>query len=1047
MTRRKIVDKMPHRLTETDPLGGVTTYAYNGRHQVLSARDALGHTTINSYDANGNLLDTADPLGKKTVYTYNTQGLPLTVTDPLNGTTTFKYDATGHVTSQTDALNNVTSFTYDANGNKLTQAVTRTRSDGTLETLTTSFVYDGDNRVTKTTNPDGTFTRVLYNAIGKQSDTFDPLNRPTHYDYDVNGRLTKVTHRDLTFETYAYDANDRKISMLDRASRQTLYEYDVVGRLKKTTAPDLSFTQAVYDAAGRTTQTIDALKNSTFYGYDDADRPTSVTDAAGKISTFAYDAAGNQTSMTDALQHTTTFVYDAANRRTQTIYHDKSTDSVAYDALGRQIAKTDQAGKSTQFAYDAVGRLSSVAQFLNNVPLVTSYGYDEIGNRISQTDANGHVTRFAYDQLGRRASRTLPVGQSESYAYDAAGNLISRKDFNGHATTFTYDNMNRLAQKTADAFFSTGTCAPVAGLPVCGATLVTYSYTATGRRQSMTDAAGSTTYSYDSRDRLLTKATTFGTLTYTYDVAGNALTLKSSNVGGASMTYTYDPLNRVASVTDVSGATSYSYDAVGNLAGYTYPNGVSTSYSYDPLNRLINMQSNCGTGAGCGVPGTAIASYGYTLGAAGNRLSVSELSGRAVTYGYDDLYRLTSENVSGDPGGKNGAVSYTFDSVGNRTQRNSTLPAVVDTGLLNYDANDRTAADPYDANGNLLQSGAGGNVYDFENRVVRAGGVSLVYDGDGNRVKETVAGVTTSYLVADQNLTGYAQVMDELQGGTVSRSYTYGLSLINQRLTANGQGLSFFGFDGHGSVRYLTSSTATVTDTYDFDAFGNLISSTGSTPNNYLFAGEQFDSALGIYYNRARYYDQRIGRFWTMDTLEGSIDEPLSLHHYVYASGNPPNRRDPSGFEDIASLSVAEGISDQLDSVTAQAEQALGRKAVRVIVCEVGKCVVDLGIQEGVYLLLEEIPGGFILPYVGQTGDAITRLVTQVGEKNVFGRLLTFIEVEGGVAARRRAEQIVINVLTDGGLQPGVRSIPNAERIISNLRNEIRLDKFLAICK
>jgi RHS repeat-associated protein len=436
-----------------------------------------------------------------------------------------------------------------------------------------------------------------------------------------------------------------------------------------------------------------------------------------------------------------------------------------------------------------------------------------------------------------------------------------------------------------------------------------------------------------------------------------------------------------------------------------------------------------------------------TLGAAGNRLSVSELSGRAVTYGYDDLYRLTSENVSGDPGGKNGAVSYTFDSVGNRTQRNSTLPAVVDTGLLNYDANDRTAADPYDANGNLLQSGAGGNVYDFENRVVRAGGVSLVYDGDGNRVKETVAGVTTSYLVADQNLTGYAQVMDELQGGTVSRSYTYGLSLINQRLTANGQGLSFFGFDGHGSVRYLTSSTATVTDTYDFDAFGNLISSTGSTPNNYLFAGEQFDSALGIYYNRARYYDQRIGRFWTMDTLEGSIDEPLSLHHYVYASGNPPNRRDPSGFEDIASLSVAEGISDQLDSVTAQAEQALGRKAVRVIVCEVGKCVVDLGIQEGVYLLLEEIPGGFILPYVGQTGDAITRLVTQVGEKNVFGRLLTFIEVEGGVAARRRAEQIVINVLTDGGLQPGVRSIPNAERIISNLRNEIRLDKFLAICK
>ena len=200
----------------------------------------------------------------------------------------------------------------------------------------------------------------------------------------------------------------------------------------------------------------------------------------------------------------------------------------------------------------------------------------------------------------------------------------------------------------------------------------------------------------------------------------------------------------------------------------------------------------------------------------------------------------------------------------------------------------------------------GGNVYDFENRLVQAGGVSLVYDGDGNRVQETVAGVTTSYLVADQNLTGYSQVMDESQGGAVSRTYTYGLSLISQSLTANGQGLSFFGFDGHGSVRFLTSSTGAVTDTYNYDAFGNLISSTGSTPNNYLFAGEQFDSALGIYYNRARYYDQRQGRFWTMDTFEGSLRDPLSLHKYLYAAGDPTNLLDPSGRDfDLASLATA----------------------------------------------------------------------------------------------------------------------------------------------
>jgi hypothetical protein len=40
---------------------------------------------------------------------------------------------------------------------------------------------------------------------------------------------------------------------------------------------------------------------------------------------------------------------------------------------------------------------------------------------------------------------------------------------------------------------------------------------------------------------------------------------------------------------------------------------------------------------------------------------------------------------------------------------------------------------------------------------------------------------------------------------------------------------------------------------YDYDAFGNLIHQTGSTPNNYLFAGEQFDPDLGMHFLRARY--------------------------------------------------------------------------------------------------------------------------------------------------------------------------------------------------
>jgi RHS repeat-associated protein len=390
-------------------------------------------------------------------------------------------------------------------------------------------------------------------------------------------------------------------------------------------------------------------------------------------------------------------------------------------------------------------------------------------------------------------------------------------------------------------------------------------------------------------------------------------------------------------VLDASGTTNYSYDPVGNLAGYTYPNGVSTSYGYDPLNRLTGMQSTCASGAGCGAPGTTIASYAYTLGPSGNRTSVAELNGRTVTYGYDDLYRLTSETIAGDPKGNNGAVSYSLDNVGNRLQRSSTLAAIVPTGLLSYDANDRTSTDSFDANGNTIQNSGQTNVYDFENRLVQRGGVKITYDGDGNRVKETAATTTTSYLVADQNLTGYAQVMDELQNGAVTRTYSYGLELINERQTIAGTPTaSFYGFDGHGSVRFLTSSTGVITDTYDYDAFGNVISSTGTTPNNYLFAGEQFDPALGIYYNRARYYDQRQGRFWSMDSADGDRYSPASLHKYLYANADPANNIDPSGHDTISDLNLGMAAALTLMAVSTLAYQETQTHAIANLINATG---------------------------------------------------------------------------------------------------------------
>lgn len=180
--------------------------------------------------------------------------------------------------------------------------------------------------------------------------------------------------------------------------------------------------------------------------------------------------------------------------------------------------------------------------------------------------------------------------------------------------------------------------------------------------------------------------------------------------------------------------------------------------------------------------------------------------------------------------------------------------------------NDRLTTDTYDNDGNTISSGGTASTYDFENRMLTHGGVSMVYDGDGNRVSETTGGVTTNYLVDTLNPSGYSQVMDEVVGGAVTRTYAYGLQRISEnQLVGSTWTPSFYGYDGHGNVRFLTSSTGTVGNTYQFDAFGMPVANTGTTANTYLYSGERFDSALSLYHLRARYYNPLTGRFMTMD--------------------------------------------------------------------------------------------------------------------------------------------------------------------------------------
>jgi len=305
------------------------------------------------------------------------------------------------------------------------------------------------------------------------------------------------------------------------------------------------------------------------------------------------------------------------------------------------------------------------------------------------------------------------------------------------------------------------------------------------------------------------------------------------------------------------------------------------------------------------VSSTQVSGYNYQLGATGNRTGATEQNGRTLTWSYDGINRLTNEAISQDPAGGNGAVSYEFDPVGNRTSANSSLPGVQTVSLSSFNLDDLLSGETYDANGNTTYTGGRSFVYDSGNRLrsMNNGAVSIIYDGFGNRVAKTVGGVTTKYLVEDDvNPTGLPQVMEETVNNVVQRTYTYGFQRISEnQLINNVWTPSFYEYDGSGSVRQLTNLAAnvTVTDTYNYDAFGNLLNSTGTTPNNYLYRGEQYDKDLGLYYLRARYYNPATDRFLSRDPKEGKPTIPRTLHKYLYASADPVNRVDPRGREDL----------------------------------------------------------------------------------------------------------------------------------------------------
>jgi RHS repeat-associated protein len=540
-----------------------TSYTYDPvTLGVASVTDADGGTTTSTYDAQGSLLTQTDPLGRTTTYAYSSFNEPTSVIDPSGGTSTYSYDANGNLLSISRPLTSTgqvakVTLTY---GDSAHPGDVTAISDADGNTW--KMAYDADGDQVSVTDRDGDTTTSSYSSIGELLSQVSPDGNvagaspsayTTTYAYNPLEELTSTTNPLGAASTTAYDADGNVVKTVDADGNATTYSYDLDNELTATTEPNGTVEKTGYDQDGNVVSQTDGAGDVTTYAYNALDRGVSTTDPLGHSTTYSYDPEGNLITEGDPSGQTTTNGYDADNELTSIHYSD-STPSVSYsyDSLGQRTQMVDGTG-TTAYSYDSLGRLTQVTDGAGST---VGYGYNLAGNLTSLIYPNGKAVTQAYNAAGQLSSVTDWLGNAISFSYDADGNLVAEADPSGVKQISSYNAASQLTGIT-DTLGSTS--------------LANFSYgrDPLGQQTSATTTgavSGSEKYSYTSLNQL---ASANGQA-YAYNAASDLIKTPTA-------TLTYNAGDELTQVTAGSGTTSLSYDANGDRTSETGPGTAAQS--------------------------------------------------------------------------------------------------------------------------------------------------------------------------------------------------------------------------------------------------------------------------------------------------------------------------------------------------------------------------------------------------------------------------------------------------------------------------------------
>ena len=247
---------------------------------------------------------------------------------------------------------------------------------------------------------------------------------------------------------------------------------------------------------------------------------------------------------------------------------------------------------------------------------------------------------------------------------------------------------------------------------------------------------------------------------------------------------------------------------------------------------------------------------------------------------YANLYRLIFAS------GIYGAITYTYDKVGNRLSRTQnsdedTYHYYPATNLLNIVAGKHPEQILYDSDGNTTQRIPGATnpapgVTDPADYFYNSGGQRVKKD---NSVDKVFHYDLAGQLIAETDATG-----------AIIKAYVWLHGEPLAQIAADGA-VYYYHKDHLGTPQKMTDASGVEVWAADYLPFGRADVTIGTVENHLRFAGQYFDEETGLHYNYHRYYDPGTGRYLTPDPigLEGGINL------FLYANGNPINLIDPLG--------------------------------------------------------------------------------------------------------------------------------------------------------